>query len=281
MPVTRVERQLGSGTLVLETGKLAKQAHGAVTVQYGETLVLVAAVQGSPIPGRDFFPLTCDYREKTYAAGKFPGGYIKRENRPSTKETLTSRLMDRPIRPMFPVDFFNEVQVMAQVFSADKENDPDVLAIMGGSAALHIAPIPFQQPIGAVRVGRVSGELVVMPTHSQMETSDLDLIVAGTRTAVCMIEGFAREMPEQEMGDAIMFAHQQIQIIIDAIEELREKAGLGKKELPAAPAESPLVAELHGKYGEEFRKRYLTEGKLARYAALNELKEQVKKEYAK
>ena len=280
MAVTRVERPLGQGTLVLETGKLAKQAHGSVTVQLGGTLVLVAAVQGNPIPGRDFFPLQCEYRERTYAAGKFPGGFIKRETRPSTKETLTARLMDRPIRPLFPPGFKNEIQVHANVFSADKENDPDVLGIIGGSAALHIAPIPFLKPLAAVRVGRVDGEFVVMPTLSQMENSDLDLIVAATRDAVCMIEGFARELPEDVAADAVMFGFQQIQTIIDAIEELREKAGLGPKELPEIPGPDPLIEELHGKYGEEFKKRYTTEGKLARYAALDELKAQVKADYA-
>lgn len=280
MQSTRIDISLGDLNLVLETGKLAKQAHGAVTVQVGETVVLVAATEGSPIPGRDFFPLTCDYREKTYAAGKFPGGYIKREGRPSTKETLTSRLMDRPIRPMFPVNYFNEIQVMASTLSVDKENDPDVLAIIGASAALTLAPVPMMKTVGAVRVGRVDGQLVVMPTVSQLEVSDLDLIVAGSDEAICMIEGFAREMPEQEMGDAIMFAHEQIKLLIKGIESLRTAAGLPPKELPEPPADHPLIAELHEKYGAEFRTRYLTEGKLARYAALDELKDKIKAEYA-
>ena len=280
MPVTRIERPLGQHTLILETGKFAKQAHGSVTVQIGDTLVLAAAVQGNPIPGRDFFPLQVEYRERTYAAGKFPGGFIKRETRPSTKETLTSRMIDRPLRPLFPTNFYNEVQIHASVFSADKENDPDVLGIIGASAALHISPIPLQKPIGAVRVGRVGEQLIVMPTQSQMEDSDLDLIVAATRDAVTMIEGFARELPEETMAAAIEFAHQHILGIIDAIEELRTKAGLGAKELPPPPAPNPLVGELHAKYGDEFKKRYLTEGKLARYAALDELKKQIKEAYA-
>ncbi|MFO0848035.1 MAG: polyribonucleotide nucleotidyltransferase [Gemmataceae bacterium] len=280
MPVTRVERQLGQSTLVLETGKLAKQAHGAVTATVGGTTVLAAAVGGNPIPGRDFFPLQVEYRERTYAAGKFPGGFIKRETRPSTKETLTSRLIDRPIRPLFPAGYTNEVQIHATVHSADRENDPDVIALSAVSAALHVSSIPFLKPVGGVRVGRVDGQFIVNPTLSQMETSDLDLIVAATRDAVCMIEGFARELPEDVMAEAIEFAHQQILIIIDAIEELREKAGLGQKQLPEAPADDPLVDELHKKYGTEFKKRYLTEGKLARYAALNELKDQIKAAYA-
>ena len=189
-------------------------------------------------------------------------------------------MMDRPIRPLFPQGFINEVQVQAIVISSDKENDPDVLAINGASAALHLSSIPFTKPIGAVRVGRVDGKLVVFPTHTQMESSDLDLIVAATRDAVCMIEGFAREMPEAEVADAIDFAHKHILTIIDAVEKLRTDAGKGAKELPPTPGPDPLVEELHKKYGDEFRKRYLTEGKLARYAALNDLKELVKSHYA-
>ena len=277
---TRHEIHVGAGTLVLETGKLAKQAHGAVLVTYGETAVLVAAVEGNPIPGRDFFPLTCDYRERTYAAGKFPGGFIKRETRSSTKETLTSRLMDRPIRPLFPVGYINEVQVQANVFSADKENDPDVLALIGASAALHVSHLPFTHPIGAVRVGRVNGQLIALPTGSQMDESDLDLIVAATRDAVCMIEGFARELPEDIVAEAIGFAHKAIVVIIDGIEAFRTAAGLSAKVLPPAPAVDPLIETLHAAYGEEFRKRYLTTGKLARYSALNELKDTIKKAYA-
>ena len=279
MPVTRIEIPLGQGTLVLETGKLAKQAHGAVTVQYGETLALIAAVEGNVIPGRDFFPLTCDYREKVYAAGKFPGGFIKRETRPSTKETLTSRLMDRPIRPLFPVGYIKEVQVQAMVLSSDRENDADVLAITGAAAALHISNIPFTQPIAAVRIGRVDGQLILLPTHTQMEESDLDLIVAATKDAVCMIEGFARELPEDIVSEAITFAHHAIQKIIEGIHELRAKLGHGPKALPEAPAADPLIEVLHKAYGDAFRKAYLTEGKLNRYAALNELKDKIKHDH--
>jgi polyribonucleotide nucleotidyltransferase len=279
VPHTRVERPFGPSTLVLETGKLAKQAHGAVLVSLGHTAVLTAATSGGTIPGRDFFPLQVEYRERTYAAGKFPGGFIKRETRPSTKETLVSRFIDRPIRPLFPLGYLNEVQIMSTCMQADKENDPDILGIIGASAALHVSPIPFLRPVGAVRVGRVGEQFVLMPTYAQMEESDLDLVVAATRDAVCMIEGFARELPEDVMTAAILFAHQGCVQVIEAIEELREKAGLGIKELPPAPPENPLVDELHKKIGAEFKKRYLTEGKLARYAALNELKEETKKEY--
>jgi polyribonucleotide nucleotidyltransferase len=275
----RVECQLGGRTLVLETGKLAKQAHGAVLVTYGDTAVLCAAVEGNPIPGRDFFPLQVEYRERTYAAGKFPGGFIKRETRPSTKETLTSRLIDRPSRPLFPTDYFNEVQIHCTVFSADKENDPDMLALIGASAALHVSHIPFLKPYGGVRLGRVNGELIVLPTSTEMEESDLDLIVAATRDAVCMIEGFAREIPENEMGDAIMRAHQECATIIDAIERLRTEAGLEPKVLPPASPDNPLAEELYGKYGKEYREKYLTKGKKERYAALDAFKEEIKKVY--
>jgi len=277
--VTRIEKPLGAGTLIIETGKLAKQAHGAVTVQFGETVVLTAATSGGVIPGRDFFPLQCEYRERTYAAGKFPGGFIKRETRPSTKETLTSRFIDRPLRPLFPVGYINEVQVIATAMASDKENDPDILALISASAALHISPIPFLKPIGAVRVGRVNEQFVAMPTHTQMEESDLDLVVAATRDAICMIEGFARELPEDIVAAAIHFAHQNCVVVIEAIEELRTKAGLGEKVLPPAPPENPMLAELTKAIGDEMKKAYVTEGKIHRYTAINELKDKTKKVY--
>ena len=276
----RVESPFGNGTLILETGKLAKQAHGSVLVRFGDTVVLAAAVSGGVIPGRDFFPLQVEYRERTYAAGKFPGGFIKRETRPSTKETLTSRMIDRPTRPLFPVDYFNEVQIHATVLSADKDNDPDILAMIGTSAALYLSEIPVLKPYGAVRLGRLDGQLIVQPTQTQMEESDLDLIVASTREAVCMIEGFAREIPEQEMGDAILEAHRQCAVAIDLIERLRIEAGLGaKKAAVAAAVDSALADEFHKKFGAEFRERYLTKGKHERHVAIDELKARVKKEY--
>src|SRR5262245_24991055 len=217
----RIERPVGAQTLSLETGKLAKQAHGAVVVRYGDTVTLVTAVEGEPDDKRDFFPLVVDYREKVYAAGKFPGGFIKREGRPTTKEILTSRLIDRPIRPLFPADYRREVQVMGAVLSADRENDPDLLCMIGSSAALPVSHIPLLKPTGAIRIGRIGNEFLVMPTHSQLEESDLDLVVAGTRDAITMIEGFAREMSEENMLQAILFAHEQIVKVVDAIEELR------------------------------------------------------------
>src|SRR5271165_3876066 len=218
-------RNIGGKTLKIETGLLAKQADGAVVVTYGDTVILATVVSSDPRPGTDFFPLTVDYREKTSAAGKFPGGFIKREGRPTTKEILTSRLIDRPIRPLFPAGYNREVQIMGAVLSADKENDPDVLSLIGSSAALHVSHIPFLKPTGSIRIGRIDNEFIVMPTHSQLEESDLDLVVAGTRDAVTMIEGFAREMSEENMLSAILFAHQQVIKVVDLIEELRSKAG--------------------------------------------------------
>jgi len=258
--VVRVECALGAHTLSLETGKIAKQAHGAVLVQVGETISLVAVVQGKPRDEGDVFPLTVEYRERAAAAGKFPGGFIKREGRPSTKETLTSRLIDRPHRSLFPPGFKNEVLIMASVLSADRENDPDVLSMIGASAALHISPIAFPKPIAHVRVGRVNGEFVALPTQGQLEESDLDLIVSGSREAVCMIEGFARELPEDVMVNAILFAHLQIIKIIELIEELRNKMGLGAKET-VTPTPNPLIETVYQKFATEIREAKLTKAK--------------------
>lgn len=279
MQFSRVERPFGAQALILETGKLAKQAHGAVVVQYGETVSLVAAVEGEVDEGRDFFPLVVDYREKTYAAGKFPGGFIKREGRPTTKEILTARLIDRPIRPLFPADYLNEVQIMASTLAADRDNDPDVLSMIGASAALHVSHIPFVQPTGSVRVGRVAGELILMPTHADLEDSDLDLVLAGTRTAITMIEGFAREMPEADMLEAILWGHQHIVTVIDMIEELRAKAGLETKKPPESAAVNPLVEEFRKRFAAEFRERKQTPGKAERAASIKELRERLFAEY--
>ena len=279
MQASHVERPFGSQNLIIETGKLAKQAHGAVVVRYGDTVTLVTAVEGEADEGRDFFPLVVDYREKTYAAGKFPGGFIKREGRPTTKEILTSRLIDRPIRPLFPSNFFNEVQVMGAVLSADREHDPDILCMIGSSAALHVSPIPFLKPTGAVRVGRINNEFVLMPTHSQLEESELDLIVAGTRDAVTMIEGFAREMSEDTMVQAILFAQQHIKTLVDMIEELRRGAGLGDKTPPAPAEASPLLALLKERFYAEFRERKQTSGKHDRADSVRELRERIFNEF--
>ncbi len=275
MQASRVERKFGEGTLSLETGKLAKQAHGAVVVRYGDTVTLVTAVEGEEDDGRDFFPLVVDYREKVYAAGKFPGGFIKREGRPTTKEILTSRLIDRPIRPLFPTGYFREVQVMGAVLSADRDNDPDVLSMIGSSAALHVSHIPFLKPTAAIRIGRIGNELIVLPGHSQLEDSDLDLIVAGTRDAITMIEGFAREMSEENMLQAIFFGHQQIVSIIDMIEDLRKQTGLGPKNIPAAAPPSQAFEVIRGKHYQEYRTKKQTPGKQARADAMKELRARI------
>src|SRR6185295_5045825 len=195
---TTVSAPFGHLPIIIETGKLAKLADGAVTVRYGDTIVLVTAVSATKIKeGQDFFPLTVDYREKAAAVGKFPGGYFKREGRPSEKEILTARMTDRPLRPLFPKGYLYDTQIISILLSADGENDPDMLSINGASAALTVSDIPFAGPVGAVRVGRVNGQFVANPTHTQMAQSDLDLVYVGLKDAVIMIEGSALEMPEE------------------------------------------------------------------------------------
>ncbi|HON15527.1 MAG TPA: polyribonucleotide nucleotidyltransferase [Spirochaetota bacterium] len=217
-----VKVEVGRNTLNFNTGYLAKQADGAVAVSYGEVVVLATAVASKEVKeGQDFFPLTVDYREKAYAAGKIPGGFIKRENRPSDKEILVSRLTDRPLRPLFPEDFVNEVQVIIYVLSADSENQQDVFAINAASAALFISGMPFHGPVGAVRVGRINGQFIVNPTFKESEESDIDLVVAGTKKAVTMIEGCSKNVTEDDMVNAVVFAHEHIKRICEAQEELR------------------------------------------------------------
>jgi len=245
MDVCRVEREIGGRTLSIETGKMAKQADGAVVVQYGETMVLVAAVSAPPRnEDIDFFPLSVDYRERHSAAGKFPGGFIKREGRPSTKEVLTSRMIDRPIRPLFPDGYVQEVQVIARVLSADKENDPDVLAMIGASAALMISKIPFLGPIGACRLGRVKGEFIVNPTHKQFEESDLNLLLGGRKDAMNMIEVGAKELSEDVMADAIATGMKTVREVCEMIDELREKAGVEKEIPPLQETDEDLYQEV-------------------------------------
>ncbi len=218
--------QYGDHILSLETGKIARQAGGAVIASLGETSVLVTAVGKKSVqPGQDFFPLTVNYQERTYAAGKIPGGFFKREGRPSEKETLTSRLIDRPLRPLFPKGFLNEVQIIATVMALDPEIDPDIPAMIGASAALAISGIPFHGPIGAARVAYIDGGYVLNPTKQQLESSDLDLVVAGTQSAVLMVESEASELPEEVMLGSVMFGHQQMQTAIDLVNELKAQAG--------------------------------------------------------
>ena len=227
--------QYGDQTVTIETNEIARQASGAVMISMGGTVVMVTAVgKKEPVPGRDFFPLTVNYQERTYAAGKIPGGFFKREGRPSEKETLTSRLIDRPIRPLFPKGFINEVQVIATVVSLDKEIDADIPALLGASAALALSGLPFDGPIGAARVGYADGKFLLNPSMSAVKTSQLDLVVAGTADAVLMVESEARELPEAVMLDAVMFGHEQMQVAIRAINEMVAEVGKPRWELPAA-----------------------------------------------
>src|SRR3990172_2277689 len=229
----KVEMEIAGKMLSLETGRVAKQADGAVLAQYGETVVLITVVAAKePKPNVDFLPLTVDYQERHYAEGKIPGGFFKREGRPGERETLTSRLIDRPMRPLFPKHYCNETQIIAAVLSAALSNYMDFLGIIGASAALVISPIPFHGPVGAVRVGRVDGTLILNPGLGELEKSDINVVVASTRDTVMMIEGEAREVPEQVMLDAILFAHAQSQAILDLQDKLVALVGQSKTEVP-------------------------------------------------
>ncbi|QDV23133.1 Polyribonucleotide nucleotidyltransferase [Aureliella helgolandensis] len=271
----RVEKKIGSKVLSMETGQLAKQAAGSVLVQYGDTVVLTACATGPSRPGTNFFPLTCDYRERLAAAGKFPGGFLKREGRPTTKETLTSRLMDRPIRPLFPKAFNDEVQVQSMVVSSDLQNDGDILAMNGASAALTISSLPFQGPLASVRVAKIDGELVAFPTNEELEESELDLIVSGSDKSILMIEGFAQEMPENEMADAVLFGFGVVKEIIGLIDELAAKAQTKQVDFEA-PADNGILSRLQADYYDRYRQAKQTEGKQARGEAVKALKEEAK-----
>jgi len=239
----RTEVSLEGRILSIETGHVARAADGAAWVRYGDTVVLVTAVASKqPREGIDFFPLTVDYQERAYAAGKIPGGFFKREGRPHEKETLTSRLIDRPIRPLFPLGYHQDVQIIATVLSADQENDPDVLAVVGASAALCLSPIPFLGPMGCVRIGRVEGRFVVNPTYAQIAQSDLDVVVAGTKPAIVMVEGGGREVPEDVLLDALLYGHRALQAIIQMQQELARQAGAGPSEF-VSPRVDPALQE--------------------------------------
>ena len=228
----KINVQVGDKQITIETGKLAKQADGAVTVQMGETIVIVAAVAATKAKeGQEFFPLTVDYREKAAAAGRFPGGYFKREGRPTEKEILTCRLTDRPIRPLFPKGMYNEVQVQTVLLSADGENDPDILSIIGASASLTVSDIPWDGPLGAVRVGRVDGKFIANPTHSEKAGSDLDLVYVGNEKDMVMFEGSAKEISEADFNAALKFGHECCQPLIAAQKQLAAKAGKPKRQI--------------------------------------------------
>jgi len=243
--VVRKEVEIGGRPFILETGKLAKQADGAVVVQYGDTIVLATVVAAkNPAEGIDYFPLQVEYREKTSAAGKIPGGFFKREGRPTEKEILSSRIIDRPIRPMFPKGFFCETQIVVTVFSSDQENDGDILGAVGASAALMISDIPFDGPIAEVRVGRINGEFIINPTFSQLEKSDMDVTVAGTRDSIVMVEGEAREISEKEMLDALRVAQTYIAQLCDIQVELQRQCGRPKRTIEVREINDELVSEV-------------------------------------
>ena len=270
--------QVGASPITIETGKLAKQADGSVTVQLGETIVLVAAVAATnPKPGQEFFPLTVDYREKAAAAGKFPGGYFKREGRPTEKEILTSRVIDRPIRPLFPKGWFNEVQIQSVLLSADGENDPDILSIIGASAALMVSDIPWDGPLGAVRVGRINGQLIANPTHSQTKESDLDLVYVGNATDHVMFEGSAREVSEADFLAALQFGHEACQPIITAQKELAARSGKPKRAITVNTVPEEILHEAKALAADRMVPALLTTGKLDRESAVKSVTDEIGK----
>jgi len=274
-----VEMQLDKDVLRIQTGVMARQAHGSVVVTYGDSMVLVAASCARPTRVLDFFPLTVEYREKTAAAGKFPGGFIKREGRPSQKEILTCRCMDRPIRPLFPAGYMDEVQVVASVLSADPEKDPDVLAMIGSFAALHISRIPFQGPGASVRVGQVDGQLVLFPTESQRKTSTMDLIVSGLPNSVTMVEAGARGLPEEELLRAIEFGHRWVAKISQMVDELRAKAGVPKDKFVAPARDESLLQRMRTRCWEELRGVILSPGKHAQQRAIEDYRSRIVEEF--
>lgn len=264
--------QYGSQTVTLETGEIARQAGGAVVVNIDDTVVLATVVAAkSAKSGQDFFPLTVDYQEKTYAAGKIPGGFFKREGRPSEKETLTCRLIDRPIRPLFPEGFYNEVQVVCTVLSLNPEVDPDIAALIGTSAALAISGVPFDGPLGAARVGYINQQYVLNPTASQLKSSRLDLVVAGTASAVLMVESEADQLPEDVMLGAVVFGHEQMRHAIDAINRLVEKAGKPEWDWKPATQNVALVDRIKALAEEAFKEAYLLRNKQERSQRLKEI----------
>src|SRR5437667_3017556 len=268
----------GVKQITIETGKLAKPADGAVTVEMGETIVLVAAVGAVKAKeGQDFFPLTVDYREKAAAAGKFPGGYFKREGRPTEKEILTSRLTDRPIRPLFPKGWYNEVQVQCIVLSADGEHDPDMLAIVGASASLMVSDIPWAGPLGAARIGRVKGQFIANPTHTQMVDSDLDLVYVGNETDLVMFEGSAKEITEADFNSALKFGQEAIQPMIAAQKELVANAGKPKRQITRNIVPEEILNEAKSLAGDRIISSLLTHGKLAREGAVSEITDEIGK----
>ena len=278
----RKEFKYGNDTVVMETGKVARQATGAVIVTIGGTSVMTTVVgRKSAKAGQDFFPLTVNYQEKTYAAGKIPGGFFKREGRPTEKETLTSRLIDRPIRPLFPKGFMNEVQIVCSVISSEKNVDPDIAAMIGTSAALAISGIPFAGPIGAARVGFTEADgYVLNPTYETLESSDLEMVVAGTESAVLMVESEAKELSEDLMLGAVLFAHQEMQVIVKAVNELKAEAGKPDWEWVAEEKNTALIDSVSGAFSSGITEAYAISDKMQRQDKLGELKDQAVEQFA-
>ena len=274
MNIVQKSFAFGNSQVTFETGRIARQAHGAVLASMDDTHVLVSVVGAKEARvGQDFFPLSVDYIEKTYAAGKIPGGFLKREGRPSEKETLTSRLIDRPIRPLFPNGYMNEVQVMIQVVSANKNVDPDMLAMIATSAALAISGVPFKGPIGAARVGYQDGNYIINPTYSDLKTSDLDMVVAGTKDAVLMVESQANELSEDVMLGAVMHAHQEFQVVIDSVAEFAKEVGVSPREWEASAENDSLLADIQSKFGDQISEAYQTVDKIERYEKMGKIKD--------
>src|SRR5437868_1786820 len=273
----KVTAQIGANQISIETGRIARLADGAVVVSCGDTMVLASAVSAPIIKeGQDYFPLTVDYREKAAAVGKFPGGYFKREGRPTEKETLTSRMIDRPLRPLFPQGYFYDTQIISILLSADGGNDPDILAINGASAALCVSDIPFAGPIGAVRIGRINGQFVANPTHTERAQSDLDLVYVGTGNDVIMIEGSANELPEAEFVKALEFAHEHAREMIRAQKELAAQVGKTKREMPLLDVQPELLEIAYQVAGDRIEGALCTQGKVARSKAVDALRQEVK-----
>lgn len=274
--IIKKEIEINGRTLTIETGRVARQAHGAVTVRYGDTMVLATAVSSyEPKEGADFFPLTVDYRESAYAAGKIPGGFFKREGRPSEKEILSSRLIDRPVRPLFPENYVYDTVVVVNVISSDQENNGDVLGGIGASAALSISDIPFLGPIASVRVGRVNGQFVINPTFKELEDSDMEIVVAGTKSSITMVEGEAREISEEEMLTAIQAGHAVIKQIVELQESLMAELGVTKREIVQPQVDQELIAQLSAIAQPVVQEANQIEAKTERNAKLKELKQRL------
>jgi polyribonucleotide nucleotidyltransferase len=274
--------QYGRHQVTLETGEIGRQADGAVMVNMDDTVVLVTVVAKNEVkPGQDFFPLTVDYQEKTYAAGRIPGGFFKREGKPSEKETLTSRLIDRPIRPLFPDGFFNEIQVIATVMSQNPEVDADIPALIGASAALMLAGVPFNGPVGAARVGYINGQYVLNPTKTELPTSDLNLVVAGTEDAVLMVESEANVLSEEVMLGAVVFGHDQMKAAIDAINDLADEAGKDAWDWAAPETKTALLDQMNAICADDLSKAYSIKQKQARMTAVDEVRNRVMAEMIK